>query len=93
MISFMEEFSANLETKLTENQLDEQAQVQARAAIESMSKNVENLKPVIDAADQEYKDVDIRDIEMAKLIHEFKNQLLIEIIKLDTWEARNKDII
>jgi len=89
----MEEFSANLETKLTENQLDEQAQVQARAAIESMSKNVENLKPVIDAADQEYKDVDIRDIEMAKLIHEFKNQLLIEIIKLDTWEARNKDII
>ena len=30
-----------------------------------------------------------RDADMEKLIHEFRNSLLIERIKMDTWESRN----
>jgi hypothetical protein len=48
------------------------------------------LKPVIDAHNAEYDELQTRELEMEKLIHEFKNSLLIEKIKMDTWENKNR---
>jgi hypothetical protein len=56
----------------------------------AMEANLQKLKPVIDAHDKEYNDLQSRDLEMEKLIHEFKNSLLIEKIKMDTWENKNR---
>ena len=39
---------------------------------------------------EEYEALQKRDLEMEKLIHEFKNSLLIEKIKMDTWENSKK---
>ena len=48
------------------------------------------LKPVIDAHNKDYDALQARDAEMEQLIHEFKNTLMIEKIKMDTWENKVK---
>lgn len=52
--------------------------------------NLDKLKPVIAAHDKEYEALRTRESEMERLLHEFKNSLMIEKIKMDTWE--NKQI-
>jgi hypothetical protein len=45
---------------------------------------------VIDAHDKEYNELKAREMDMDRLIHEFKNSLMIEKIKMDTWENKQK---
>lgn len=52
--------------------------------------NLDKLKPVIEAHDKEYENLKTREEEMERLLHEFRNSLMIEKIKMDTWE--NKQI-
>jgi hypothetical protein len=59
-----------------------------KAAVVTMQANLDRLTPVIAAYDKDYADMLAREAEMEKLVHEFKNSLLIEKIKLDTWENR-----
>lgn len=63
---------------------------QIAGAIESMEGNVARLKPVIDAHNVEYEALQKREEEMERLVHEFKNTLMIEKIKMDTWENKNR---
>jgi hypothetical protein len=67
---------------------DEKEQI--TTAIASLEANLQKLKPVIDEHNAEYNALQERDLEMEKLIHEFKNSLLIEKIKMDTWENKKK---
>lgn len=59
-------------------------------ALASLQANLARLKPVIDAHDKSYEELKTRESEMERLLHEFKNSLMIEKIKMDTWE--NKQI-
>lgn len=59
-------------------------------AMTVLQANLDKLKPVIDAHDRDYEDLKSRDAEMERLLHEFRNSLMIEKIKMDTWE--NKQI-
>jgi hypothetical protein len=43
---------------------------------------------VIEAHDNEFHQLESREAEMEKLVHEFKNSLLIEKIKLDSWKNK-----
>jgi transposase-like protein len=88
MIHYIEEVIQMLRTKSEESATDETERAQLATGIASMQANLEKLKPVIDAHDQEYNALQTREAEMEKLIHEFKNSLLIEKIKMDTWENK-----
>lgn len=88
MIQFIEELLEQLRTKQGETEAGTTESDQLAATVESMQGNLDKLKPVIDAHDKEYNALVARDEEMEKLIHEFKNSLLIEKIKMDTWENR-----
>ncbi len=90
MIQYIDEFAEILKTKYAEEQTDEAEKEQIAVAMESMRVSLDKLKPVIDAHDQEYNDFLQRDAEMEKLIHELKNSLLIEKIKMDTWENKKR---
>jgi hypothetical protein len=90
MIKYIEEMIVHLQTRsLMENVSDEEKE-QSQAVISSMEGSLSQLKPVIEAHDREYEALMTRDEEMGKLIHEFKNTLLIEKIKMDTWENKKK---
>jgi hypothetical protein len=88
MIQYIEEILLTLRAKKEKENMGDQEREEALATIASMQANLDKLKPVIDAHDQEYNDLQTREEEMDKLIHEFKNSLLIEKIKMDTWERR-----
>jgi hypothetical protein len=91
MIKYIDEMIIHLQTRsLMENVSDEEKE-QSLAVISSMEGSLSQLKPVIEAHDKEYEALMTRDEEMGRLIHEFKNTLLIEKIKMDTWENKKKN--
>lgn len=90
MIQYLQEVLQTLRLKFAMAGTSEEERAQAQANIDTMQANLDRLKPVIDAHDQEYEALHVREAEMDKLIHEFKNSLLIEKIKMDTWESKKR---
>jgi DNA-directed RNA polymerase subunit RPC12/RpoP len=90
MIQYIEAVMAMLKKKAESTALSELERQQILQSLPSMEANLGRLKPVIEAHDKEYNEWLARETEMEKLIHEFKNSLMIERIKLDTWENRRK---
>jgi hypothetical protein len=84
MISYIEDVLGTLKGKIS----DDTATDDERAAIGAMEANLAKLKPVIEAHDNEFHQLESREAEMEKLVHEFKNSLLIEKIKLDSWKNK-----
>jgi transposase-like protein len=88
MIKFIEEMIDMLVTKLSDPGVSELEKSHIETGLVNMRENLDKLKPVIEAHDAEYDAIQTRDAEMEQLIHEFKNSLLIERIKMDSWENR-----
>lgn len=86
MIQYIEEVLHTLQVKYQDPAANPSEKEQLFPGIESMQENLEKLKPVIEAHDKEYQALQTREEEMERLIHEFKNSLLIEKIKMDTWD-------
>jgi hypothetical protein len=87
MIAYIQEVMQMLRDKETAEQ-NQDEKLALKTAVDNMQANLDKLKPVIDAHEAEYQELEKRDTEMEKLIHEFKNSLLIEKIKMDTWENK-----
>jgi hypothetical protein len=88
MIQYIDEVLTMMRSKMELDSTDSTEKEQISAAMESMLGNLAKLKPVIEEHDTEYNALQERELEMEKLIHEFKNSLLIEKIKMDTWENK-----
>lgn len=86
MIEYLQEVLVTLSLKFSNPGTPEDDKSAAHAAIQSMQGNLEKLKPVIEAHDKAFQELQARDEEMDRLVHEFKNSLLIEKIKMDTWK-------
>jgi hypothetical protein len=89
MIAYIEEVIGSLQQQLNDERVGETQKEQIASGIASMQGHLGQLKPVIEAHDEEYRRIQDRDAEMEKIIHEFRNTLLIEKIKMDTWENKN----
>lgn len=90
MIGFLTEFLDVMRLKRNVPGVTESEISSADATIETMQGNLDALQQAISEHDKEYQAIMERDAEMEKLIHEFKNTLLIEKIKMDTWENKTK---
>ena len=88
MIQYLQQVLETLRMKFALENISGEEKSQAQENIDSLQANLDRLKPVIDAHDREYNELQERELEMDKLIHEFKNSLLIEKIKMDKWEAK-----
>jgi hypothetical protein len=83
MIRFMESVIAELASGL--EQMPPETAEETRKLIEQMEGGLAQLRPVIESADSEYEEFRQRDAEMSKLINDFKSYLMIEKIKMDSW--------
>ncbi|RAW00441.1 hypothetical protein [Pseudochryseolinea flava] len=90
MIQYIEEVMTLHHVKTGDTTLSSDEREQIAATIQGMEDNLAKLKPVIESHDREYEALQVREGEMAKAVHEFKNTLLIEKIKMDTWENKHK---
>lgn len=91
MIQYIDEMMRLMKEKQEAPETPAEEKEEIVTALANMEANLQKLKPVIDAHDEEFNALQTRDLEMEKLIHEFKNSLLIEKIKMDTWENKNPD--
>jgi hypothetical protein len=85
---YMIDLIKELEGKMESEKTDTETKHHLQEMISQMQGTLEKLQPLIEASDKEFKDMEFQDSEMAKMIHEFKNHLLIEKIKMDSWEEQ-----
>ena len=90
MIEYIEEMLQQMRTKVEAGSVVESDTDQTRQAIEGMQQSLDKLKPIVEAHDKDYKELQAREQEMERFLHEFKNSLMIEKIKMDTWENKQK---
>jgi hypothetical protein len=88
MIPYVEKFVEGLETKVNDESTDVETRFNGMATIAQMRESLSKLKPVVEASDLDMQDLEAREKDMAKMVHEFKNHLMIEKIKLDTWKEQ-----
>jgi hypothetical protein len=84
MIPYLEELIKELEGKMQTG--DEASKQQLQEMILQMQQTIEKLRPLIESSDKEFSEMEIQAVAMSKMIHEFKNHLLIEKIRMDSWE-------
>lgn len=90
MLEYIQSVLDMMRLRMHDPNVSDEEKEQISGAITSMEGNVARLKPVIDAHNVEYDALQKREEEMDKLVHEFKNTLMIEKIKMDTWENKNR---
>lgn len=61
------------------------------STVESTRLQLDKIVPVIQAHDEAYHEMLLRDEEMSRLVHEFTNSLKIEKIKMNTWENKKHE--
>jgi hypothetical protein len=86
MLRFIDALLVQLDLSLAAEGTDPAAREQNLRMKEQVMQNLVKLKPVVEASDESLRDIRQKDEEMAQMLHEFKNYLLIETIKLDSWE-------
>jgi len=84
LVPFMEDHIAELEKTKEGKSEPEQAIVDSMIA--QMYESLDMLKPALEKSDSEYNEMENRDMDMRKIITEFKKFLLIEKVKMDAWE-------
>ncbi len=91
MVSYFEEVLAALHMKCADVSITGDEQQELQAGIDQLNAHLERLKPVLESHDREYNEIISQEEEMEKLVHEFKNSLMIEKIKLETWSNNNPE--
>ncbi|WP_347158870.1 hypothetical protein [Pontibacter chitinilyticus] len=85
MVKFLEKYIQELEEGVA-NESNEEIRRHTTDAIVQLNDSLDRLRPVLQTSDEEMEALEQKEKEMDKLIHQFKNYLLIEKIRLDTYE-------
>lgn len=83
MVTYVEHMSAEMEKKMEGDEMDEAARQQVRSALAQMKENLDKLKPIVIALEQDVAELEQRDKEMGELVNKFKKHLMIEKIRMD----------
>jgi molybdopterin-biosynthesis enzyme MoeA-like protein len=85
LVEFLEVYMKELEITL-ETEQSPAMREHILQSIAQMQESLNRLRPVLADSNEEVTALDQKEQEMTRLIHQFKNYLLIEKIKLDTLE-------
>jgi hypothetical protein len=83
MIPYVESVIAEVEKKAEAENLDDASKQHYIASIAQMKGNLEKLKPVVENSAVDLAHLELRDNEMADMVHKFKKHLMIEKIKME----------
>lgn len=83
MIPYVENFVVEMEAKLLDENVDDNTKLVTAQALEQMKNNMAKLKPVVDASDLDFKELEERETQMAEMVHKFKKHLMIEKIRME----------
>jgi hypothetical protein len=86
MVLFLEAYMQEITQKCQDENLPAEVRAQSEQVLGQLNQSLAQLKPILTQSDQEFADLETAEVEMSRMVHEFRNYLLIEKIKLDTWE-------
>jgi hypothetical protein len=86
MIPFIESMIDDLKGNLAKENIEEEEKATYESAMESMYQNIEKMKPILEMSNQESAELEQRDKEMARTVHEFTQYLMIEKIRMNVFE-------
>jgi hypothetical protein len=81
MIPYVENFVFELRKKM-EGSTDRDREL-VEKAISDMENNMTRLKPIVEASDQDWAELEAQEKDLAELVHRFKKQLMIEKIRME----------
>jgi hypothetical protein len=82
MIPYAEQVIGEMEKKIGVENVPENVREHTLTTITQMKANLERLKPVVEACDKDFADLEFREKEMSEIVHKFKKQLMIEKIRI-----------
>ena len=91
MVDFLETYIEELQQGLL-NEENPEVKAHVESAIAQMTDSLDRLRPVLQTSDEEVDALEEKEKEMDRLIHQFKNYLLIEKIKLDTFPGDSEEV-
>lgn len=83
MIPYVESFISDLEQKISAEENSSELLEHTETAISAMKNNLTRLKPVVEASDLDFKELEEREKQMAEIVKQFTKQLKIEKIRTD----------
>jgi len=83
MIPYVENFILELNNKLNTEETSGDLREQMINAVEQMQANLLKLKPVVEASNLDFEELETREKEMANIVRQFTKHLMIEKIKTD----------
>lgn len=83
MIPYVEHFIERMQEQVKTQQADETSKAQTLAVLQQMQENMSRLKPVVEASDQDWAELQEREIQMSDMVSKFRKHLLIEKIRLE----------
>lgn len=86
LVPYLERMIGNMETKLQEENVEDTQKLEMHNMIEQVRVSLTKLKPVIEASDLDFTEMEARDQDMNKIVNEFKMHLQIERIKMDAQD-------
>lgn len=86
LVPYLEAMVPTLEMRSKDEKLNDAERSELQHMIAQIHASLERLKPVIEASDLDYEEMQARDTEMNRLVNEFKMHLQIERIKMDAQD-------
>lgn len=86
LVPYLERMIVNIEEKLQGRDVDEIHKQESENMIEQVNISLSKLKPIIEASDLDWQEMQAREADMDKIVNEFKMHLQIERIKMDAQD-------
>ena len=86
LVPYLERMIKNIEEKLQGAGVDNIQQGESASMIEQVNLSLSKLKPIIEASDLDWQEMQAREADMDKIVNEFKMHLQIERIKMDAQD-------
>lgn len=83
MIPYVEDVITRMQARIAQDNMDVDAALEHMEAIAQMKANLAKLKPVVEASDLDWAELQQRETEMANIVKKFKKHLLIEKIRME----------
>lgn len=83
MIPYVEAFIVELEKGLMDASQGDAAKAMNTEALAQMKENLEKIKPIVQASEQNMAELEVREKEMSDMVNKVKKHLMIEKIRLD----------
>lgn len=88
MIVFMENLIEDIKGMLLSQNESYTLEKESVEMMAQLEQTLSKIKPAVETVDKAFNEMKARDKEMSKLIHDFKNYLLIEKVKMNSWNPQ-----